>query len=109
MPANPKIERVLARVEPGRRDAMRKILAGAVYAAPVVASFSMASLDAHAIPNNLCANQTRSGVVAPDAVNLPLDFCEPPTVPTLSPWSLVGLAGTVSLAGAWLLRRRRGG
>jgi len=109
MPANPKIERVLARVEPGRRDAMRKILAGAVYAAPVVASFSMASLDAHAIPNNLCANQTFPKAGTPDAIIIQPIVCETPTVPTLSPWSLVGLAGTVSLAGAWLLRRRRGG
>jgi hypothetical protein len=108
MPANPKIERVLARVEPGRRDAMRKILAGAVYAAPVVASFSMASLDAHAIPNNLCANQTFPKAGAPSELFQPI-VCETPAVPTLSPWSLVGLAGTVSLAGAWLLRRRRGG
>ena len=53
---NPKIERVLALVEPGRRDALRKILATAAYAAPVVASFS---LDAEAVSVScLAANQT---------------------------------------------------
>jgi MYXO-CTERM domain-containing protein len=90
MPVNPKVERVLARVEPGRRDAMRKILVTAAYTAPVVASFSMASLDA--VAQSLCANQTS---------------CAPQSVPAASPWSLAALAGVLGAAGAWLLRRRR--
>jgi hypothetical protein len=57
---NPKIERVLALVEPGRRDALRKILATAAYAAPVVASFS---LDAEAVAVDcLASNQTCLGI-----------------------------------------------
>jgi hypothetical protein len=36
-----KVERVLSLVEPGRREALRKILTTAAYAAPVIASFSM--------------------------------------------------------------------
>jgi hypothetical protein len=65
---NPKIERVLSLVEPGRRDALRKILATAAYAAPVVASFSLDSI-AEAGPlfggNQGClgANQTCSSTV----------------------------------------------
>jgi hypothetical protein len=55
---NPKIERVLALVEPGRRDAMRKILATAAYAAPVVASFSLDAEAGPIGPNCLASNQT---------------------------------------------------
>ena len=56
--ANPKIERVLALVEPGRRDALRKILATAAYAAPVVASFSL-DAEAGLLPVScIAANQT---------------------------------------------------
>jgi hypothetical protein len=60
---NPKIERVLSLVEPGRRDALRKILATAAYAAPVVASFSLDAA-AQSVPtfggNQICTggNQT---------------------------------------------------
>src|SRR6186997_2064612 len=52
---NQKAELVLGLVEPGRRNAMRKMLAAA-YAAPVIASFS---LDALAAPSSCAAgNQT---------------------------------------------------
>jgi len=51
---NQKAERVLGLVEPGRRNAMRKMLAAA-YVAPAVASFS---LDAMAVPSScVAANQ----------------------------------------------------
>jgi len=42
--ADPKIERVLSVVEPGRREALRKILLTAAYTAPVVSSFSLDAL-----------------------------------------------------------------
>lgn len=90
MPNNPKIDRVLARVEPGRREAMRRILAGAAYTAPVVASFSMASLDA--VAQARCNNQS-----APTCVD----------IPTTSPWTLAAMAGALGAVGAWFLRRRR--
>lgn len=89
MPTNQKLERVLARVDPGRRDAMRKILVTAAYTAPVVASFSMTSLDATA--QSCAPNQT----------------CAPTPVPTTSGWSLAALVGLLSAAGAYLLRPRR--
>jgi len=107
MAVNPKVEEVLARVEPGRRDAMRKILASAVYAAPVVASFSMASLDASAVPANFCANQT-DVVVAPGGAAIQLRNCDHP-VPATSPLSVAALAGALGAAGAYLVRRRREG
>lgn len=90
MPNNPKIDRVLARIEPGRREAMRKILVGAAYTAPVVASFSMTSLDA--VAQSRCANQTAEQCLV--------------EVPTASQWSLAAMAGTLAAAGAWILRRR---
>jgi hypothetical protein len=91
MPNNPKIDRVLARIEPGRREAMRRILVGAAYTAPVVASFSMTSLDA--VAQSRCANQTINAC-----------FVE---VPTTSQWTLAAMAGALGAAGAWILRRRR--
>ena len=89
MSSNPKIDRVLERFEPGRRNALRKIVVGsAVYAAPVVASFSMDSLDG--VARAAGGNQT---VVQ--------------SVPAPKGWSLAALAALVSAAGALLLRRRR--
>jgi MYXO-CTERM domain-containing protein len=85
MSTNLHIERFLERVEPGRRDALRKILAGAaVYATPVVASFSMSSLDAQAQAQ--ATNQS---------------------IPASSGWSLAALTGMIAAAAAVLLRRRR--
>ncbi|NDP43144.1 MAG: hypothetical protein GZ089_10595, partial [Aromatoleum sp.] len=79
MGTNPKIDRVLERFEPGRRDALRKIVIGsAVYAAPVVASFSMDSLGGVAQAQG--RNQTTASVPAPGG------------------WSLAALAALVSAA-----------
>lgn len=89
MSNDPKLERVLERFEPARRDAVRKVLIGtAIYAAPVVASFSMDSL---------------GGVAQAQVQNQTLVR----SVPTTSTWSLIGLAGVLGAAGAYLLRRRR--
>jgi hypothetical protein len=83
-----KVERVLEHVEPGRRDAVRKILIGAtVYAAPVVASFSMDSLGGTAAAQ--VQNQTQA------------------SVPATSGWGLAGLAATMAAVGAFLARRVR--
>jgi hypothetical protein len=88
MSTNPSLERFLERVEPGRRDALRKILVGAaVYTAPVVASFTMESLDGQAQ-----AQVSNQGV----------------SVPASSGWSLAAMTGMIAAAGALLLRRRRG-
>ena len=54
---NPKLERALEVVEPGRRDALRRILTAA-YAAPVVASFS---LDALAADDAVCLASNFTG------------------------------------------------
>ena len=88
MQKNPKIERIVARVEPGRREALRKMLVTAAYTAPVVASFSLDSL-AQQPPQ--CANQTGQCVTA---------------IPATSPWSLAALTGVLGAVGAMLLRRR---
>lgn len=86
MSKNASIERFLERVEPGRRDALRKILAGAaVYTAPVVASFTMDNLDGQAQAQ--VTNQV--------------------SIPASSGWSLAALTGIIAAAGALLLRRRR--
>jgi len=89
MSNDPKLERVLERFEPGRRDAVRKILIGtAIYTAPLVASFSMDSLGGVAQAQS--RNQTN---------------VEP--IPTTSPWGLAGLVALVGAAGAFVLRWRR--
>ncbi len=86
MNTNPSLERFLENVEPGRRDALRKILVGAaVYTAPVVASFTMDSLDGQAQAQ--VSNQN--------------------SIPASSGWSLAALTGIIAAAGALLLRRRR--
>jgi MYXO-CTERM domain-containing protein len=89
MPSQPGFERVLERIDPTRRDAVRKILLGtAIYAAPMIASYSMDSLDG--VAHAQSSNQT---IVR--------------TVPTSSGWSLIALAGAMAAAGAFALRRRR--
>lgn len=89
MSTNPRFERFLQRVEPGRRDALRKLLAGAVvYTAPLVASYSMDSLDgvARAQPPNQAGQP----------------------IPASSGWTLTALAGAIAGAAALVLRRRKG-
>jgi hypothetical protein len=86
-----KVERVLERIEPGRRDAVRKILLGATaYAAPVVAPFSMGSLGG--VAQAQVPNQTEVPTIP---------------VPTTSVWGLAGLVATLGAAGALLVRRIR--
>jgi hypothetical protein len=85
-----KMDQILKRVEPGRRDAVRKILLGAaIYAAPVVASFSMDSLGGVAQ-----AQSRNQGPAQP--------------VPATSNWSMAGIVAVLGAAGAFLLRRGRG-
>jgi hypothetical protein len=91
MSTNPSFERLLERIDPSRREVLRKLIAGAVvYSAPMIASFSMESLDG--VANAQAPNQTR-GAPAP--------------IPTTSGWSLMALAGALSAAAAIMFRRRR--
>jgi hypothetical protein len=92
MSTNSSVERLLDRVEPGRREYLRRILrstvAGTVvYTAPLITSFSMESLDgvAHAQSANQVATRT----------------------PTTSGWVLAALIGMVGAVGAFLVRRGR--
>jgi hypothetical protein len=88
MSTNPRFERFLERVDPRRREALRKILAGAVvYTAPLVASYSMSSLEGVAQAQS--RNQT--GVQA---------------IPATSGWTLAAMAGAIGAAATLLLRRR---
>ena len=88
MDNSPKIEEALARFEPGRRDALRKIaLFSTLYAVPTVASFSMVNL---------------GGVAEAQVSNQPVAA----PVPASSAWSLAALAGGLAAAGAMLRRRR---
>jgi hypothetical protein len=89
MPSHPEFERMLERIDPSRRDAVRKILLGtAIYAAPMIASYSMDSLDG--VAHAQSSNQTI-----------------PRAVPATSGWTLVALTGALAAAGTFLLRRRR--
>ncbi|HET9763213.1 MAG: IPTL-CTERM sorting domain-containing protein [Acidobacteriota bacterium] len=91
MSTHPDFERLLGRVDASRRDAVRKLLlGGALYTAPLIASYSMDSLDG--VANAQASNQTAG----------------PVSIPTTSGWSLVALAGALSAAAAFALRRRRG-
>ena len=83
-----KIEQVLERIEPGRRAAVRKILLGAaIYAVPVVASFTMDSL---------------GGVAQAQVQNQTVP------VPAMSTGGLAGMVAVIGAAGALLLSRIRG-
>ena len=93
MSSNPKLDRILARVDPGRRDAMRRILVTAAYAAPVVATFSLDAMAQQVAP--FCANQGPGGSAC--------------AVPTTSQWTLVTMAGELGAAGVFMMRRRRQG
>jgi hypothetical protein len=90
MSSNPKVEPLLQRIDPSRRDTVRKLLAGAaIYTAPMIASFSMDSLEG--VANAQARNQTPAA--------------QP--VPASSGWSVAALAGALSAAAAVVLRRRR--
>ena len=94
MGSNPKVERLLLRYSPDRREALRKILLGtAIYAAPVIASYSMQSLGGDVQAQALACNQTGPGGCAP--------------VPVDSGLGLAAAAGAIGAAGAFMLRRRR--
>ena len=89
MNTNPDFERLLERVDASRRDAVRKLALGAaLYTAPLIASYSMDSLEG--VANAQASNQTVAAAI-----------------PTTSGWSLVALAGALSAAAAFVLRRRR--
>ncbi len=89
MSTNPRFERFLERIDPSRREALRKILAGTVlYSAPLIASFSMKSLEGVAQAQG--PNQT--GVLP---------------VPASSGWTLTAMAAAIGAAATILLRRRR--
>jgi len=91
MSTNPDFERLLERIDPSRRDAVRKILVGAaIYTAPMVASFSMDSLEG--VAHAQAPNQT----IGP-----------PVPIPATSGWTLAALTGALAAAGAFVLRRRR--
>jgi hypothetical protein len=88
MSTNPRFERFLERIDPSRREALRKILAGTVvYSAPLIASFSMDSLD---------------GVARAQAVNQTAQ-----AIPASSGWTLAALAGAIGAAAVFMFRRRR--
>ena len=89
MGSNPKVEQLLQRYSPERRESLRKILLGAaIYTAPVVASYSMQSL---------------GGVAQAQATNM----TRVQAVPVDSGVWLLAAAGAVGAAGAFMLRRRR--
>jgi hypothetical protein len=89
MSSNPRFERFLERIDPSRREALRKILAGTVlYSAPLIASFSMQSLE---------------GVAQAQGPNQTL----PQAVPASSGWTLTAMAAAIGAAATLLLRRRR--
>ncbi len=90
MSTNPRFERFLERVDPRRRDALRKILAGAVvYTAPLVASYSMSSLE------GVAQAQSRNQTAGAQAI------------PATSGWTLAAMAGAIGAAATLLLRRHR--
>ena len=89
MSTNPQFERFLERVDPSRREALRKILAGTVlYSAPLIASYSMSSLEGVAQAQS--RNQTGAQ-----------------SIPATSGWTLAAMAGAIGAAATLLLRRRR--
>jgi hypothetical protein len=88
MSTNPRFEGFLQRIDPNRRDALRKILAGTVvYSAPLIASFSMSSLDG--VAQAQLRNQTGQAI------------------PASSGWTLAALTAAIGAAAAFVLRRRR--
>jgi hypothetical protein len=91
MGTDANIDKLLERYAPERREALRKILLGtAIYAAPVIASYSMQNLGGVAQAQS--QNQTVGQAI-------PID----------SGIGLAAGAAAVAAAGAFVLRRRRGG
>ena len=89
MSTNPRFERLLERIDPSRREALRKILAGTVlYSAPLIASFSMSSLEGVAQAQSQNQTITRA-------------------IPASSGWTLTAMAAAIGAAATLLLRRRR--
>lgn len=89
MSTNPTIEKLLERYSPERRDMLRKILLGTtIYAAPMIASYSMQNLGG--IANAQSQNQTIGTAI-------PVD----------SGLGLAAATGAIAAAGAFVLRRRR--
>ena len=89
MSTNPKIEKLLERYSPERREALRKILLGTtIYVAPLVASYSMQNL------GGVANAQSGNTLTTP--------------VPVDSALGLAAAAGAVATACAFVLRRRRG-
>ena len=87
MSTNPKIEKLLERYSPERREMLRKILLGtAIYAAPMIASYSMQNLGG-------VANAQSGNVGA--------------AIPVDSGLGLAAATGAIAAAGAFVLRRRR--
>jgi outer membrane lipoprotein SlyB len=88
MSTNPTIEKLLERYSPERREMLRKILLGtAIYAAPMIASYSMQNLGGVA--------NAQSGNIG--ASSIPVD----------SGLGLAAATGAIAAAGAFVLRRRR--
>jgi LPXTG-motif cell wall-anchored protein len=86
MSTDPKIEKLLERYSPERREMLRKIVLGtAIYAAPMIASYSMQNLGG--VANAQSGNQF--------------------AIPVDSGLGLAAAAGAVAAAGAFVLRRRR--
>lgn len=84
-------ERVLQHVSPGRRQFLKKLLAGAAFASPVIATFSVEALmpdPAYALPNNQPCVQPVVPAPAPAPV---VGACSvfacapPPTTPPIQP------------------------
>lgn len=91
MGTDAKIDQLLERYAPERREALRKILLGtAIYAAPLIASYSMQNL---------------GGVAQAQSQNQTLV----PAIPVDSGIGLAAGAAAVAAAGAFVLRRRRVG
>lgn len=89
MGSNPKIEQLIARYAPERREAFFNDPATTeIYTAPVIASYSMNHLGGVAQAQS--GNQSR-----------------PAAVPIDDGLGLAAAAGAVGVAGAFLLRRRR--
>lgn len=82
-------ERILERVNPARREFLKKLLAGAAFATPVIATFSVESLDA--APAYFCANTAPAGPIAPTTPACNTAACAPVT--PLTPVPIVPACG----------------